>query len=713
MRSYSSAWSAVLATGLALAGCRPKPETANASPMASTSASTLATSPRAAPPPAVAPARAPIDLLPEGTGFVVSAASVRHVLRVVDVVALIGTYRPYYDQAAAYLEQGFGHNLLDPGRWPEIGVDPDRPIGGALLDAGSGSSCVFISLSDPQKFRAFVGRVGTKLGGDLESVYEDRGIVLAHEPGARSSLVLRDDFAFLVMVGNPNLAPYDFARELASVDPARGLAASPRWQQAVGPATPRDLLAFVDIARMLRGELEAHKRMSETGPSWAEQELQRLREQGGSAEEIARWEQVADEQRAAEAQHHERQRRERELWTAMFGPLGPIVIEVSLGAEAIAGTARAQAPASSLLRRAIEAGGGPPLALTAASERVLFGTGGKLDVAEAIAALDAVLRADGKSVDALFADLQRNLGGEPRAALEMLDGAVSFALTTRDVQALATAGGKSAFGFNLALGFKNAVAADALVAVTMAKIPSSPLGLAGLKVKRGKSRGHVVTVPQWREVHVAVVGSTLTISTDPKFAQQVERAPAESWTPRQAQVGPIVTASAAAATLLLDHALLLGMFMARGGHDGHRYEPSQNQPYWRFPALAHAAIDAVPQSPAYKARLKEWLRLDAKIERTEKTQERRRTELALGAADSLGSLALHLRETDDGLRTEGGQYFGPGGLARTIERVVEGLATIGADSDYSIHEQRGRVEQEMTEIRVRDIERALGERAAE
>ncbi|MDC0673220.1 hypothetical protein [Nannocystis radixulma] len=660
----------------------------------------------------MAPARAPIDLLPEGTGVVVSAASVRHVLRVVDVAALIGTYRPYYDQAAAYLEQGFGHNLLDPGRWPEIGVDPDRPIGGALLDAGSGSMCLFITLSDPQRFRQFLDRVGTRLGGELESVYEDRGIVLGQEPNAKTSLVLRDDFAFIVMVDNPNLAPYDFARELASVDPARGLAASPRWQQALGPATAHDLVAFVDVARMMRAELEAQKRLGETSPSWAEQELQRLREQGGSAEEIARWQQVADEQRAAEAQHRERRQRERELWSAVFGPLGPIVVELSLGPQAIAGTARTQAPESSLLRRALGPSGAPPPALTAASERVLFGTGGRFDVAEGIAALDALLRADGKSVDALFADIQRNLGGEPRAAVEMLDGTVSFAVTTRDVNVLATAEGRSSLGFNLTLGFKNVVAAEALVAVTMAKIPSSPLGLAGLKVKRGKAGSHVVTVPQWRDVHVALVGSTLTISTDPKFAANVERAPAKPWTPRQAQAAPIVTASAGA-TLLLDHALLLAMFMTRGAGGGERYTPAQNQPYWRFPAVAHAALEGVPESAAYKARLKEWQRLDAKIDRAEKAQERKRTALAVGAADSLGSIALHLRETDDGLMTEGGQYFGPGGLARTIERVVEGLATIGRDSDYSVHEQRGRVEQELQEIRVRDIERALGVRAAE
>ncbi|WAS93251.1 hypothetical protein [Nannocystis punicea] len=711
MRSYSTLWSAVLATGLVAAGCRPKPETTTASPTATTTAP-AATSRRTSPPPAVAPAQAPIDLLPERTGVVVSAASVRHLLRVVDVGALIGTYRPYYEQAGAYLEQTFGHNLLDPARWPEIGIDPERPIGVALLDAGSASSCYFISLTDPSRFRAFLDRVGAKLGGSLESVYEDRGIVLAHESGVRNQLVLRDDFAFLVLVGNPKLAPYDFARELASVDPARGLTASPRWQQAMGRGAGRDVVAFIDVGGMVRGEIDAARRFADqVAPSWAEQELQRLREQGAAAEEIARWEQVAAEERASQKQRRESRRRELELWGAVFGQVGPIALELSLAPEAITGTARAQMPETALLRRVVTAGAGPPVAITAASERVLFGTGGKLDLSEGSAGLDSLLRAVGKSMDELFVELQAKLGGDPRGALEMLDGTVSFALTAKDMDAMARGGGKEELGFNLALGFKDPVMAAALVGVTMAKIPSSPLGLAGLKVKRGKSRGHVVTVPAWRDVHVALIGSTLTISTDPKFAQQVEHGPARVWEPRLAALAPVVTAPGAAATLLLDHTLLLGMFMVRRHYEGGRYKPSQNQPYWRFPSLAHEALDKVPQSAAYKARLKEWQRLDAKIERAEKAQERRRSELALAAADSLGAMAISLHETPDGLMTEGGQYFGPGGLARTIERVVEGFSTVG--TDYSVHEERGRVEQELQEIRVRDIERALGVRAGE
>ncbi|MFY0538103.1 hypothetical protein [Nannocystis pusilla] len=172
-----------------------------------------------------------------------------------------------------------------------------------------------------------------------------------------------------------------------------------------------------------------------------------------------------------------------------------------------------------------------------------------------------------------------------------------------------------------------------------------------------------------------------------------------------------MTAPGAAATLMLDHAFLMGMFMGRRHFEGERYLPSQNQPYWRFPALTPEVINKVPQSAAYKSRLKEWLRLDAKIERVEKVQERRRMEGALAAADSLGALALQLRETPDGVVTEGGQYFGPGGLARTIERFIEGMS--GGETDYSSYEERGRVEQELMEIRVRDIERSLGVRASE
>jgi hypothetical protein len=650
----------------------------------------------------VAPARAPAELLPEGTGVAVTVASARHLLRVLDVEALVATYRPYYEQAAAYTEQSLGHNLLDLNRWREIGVDPDGPVGGALLDANSGASCLFFTLSDPPRFRDFLDHASANLG-ELEVTYEDRGIVLAPGPKARTKLVLRDDFAFLVMVRHPNLVPYDHARELASVDPARSLANSRRWKEALGEAPPRDLVAYVDVGGMIGAEIAEQRRREEApSPGWAEQELQRLRELGAASEEIARWEQVADEQRAADAQQRERRRRQLALWEATLGPLGPIVFELSLGPQAIAGTTRAQAPESALLRRIVRPGEGPPWALTAASERVLFGAGGNFDVPEALQAVDSLLRIGGSNLEAAWMALKRE-GGDPRAALELLDGSVSFALTVKDPAALASPQAQANLGFNLALGFKEAAKAEAMVAAVMGTLPTSRLGIPGAKVRRDRAGGYVVAVPQWREVHVDVVGSTLAISTDPKFAQQLGRA--TRWAPRQAPAGPVLAAREAAAVLMFDWVTLAAGLASRAEA---RPDPRQNQPYWRFPAVAHATIDAVPQSAAYKAKLREWQRLDAKLERAERAQQRRKVALALAAGDSLGTIALHLRETADGLMTEGGQFFGAGGLVGVIERAVDGLS--GEETDHATRELRERVEREIQEIRVRDIERALAVR---
>src|SRR5690606_22322833 len=112
------------------------------------------------------------------------------------------------------------------------------------------------------------------------------------------------------------------------------------------------------------------------------------------------------------------------------------------------------------------------------------------------------------------------------------------ALTVKDPAARASPQAQANLGFNLALGFKEAAKAEAMVAAVMGTLPTSRLGIPGAKVRRDRAGGYVVAVPQWREVHVDVVGSTLAISTDPKFAQQLGRA--TRWAPRQAPAGPVL-----------------------------------------------------------------------------------------------------------------------------------------------------------------------------
>ncbi len=690
------------------AACRPATQTTTTAPPPV--ALPVMTAPvKVAPPPAVARATSPVQLLPETAHIAVSVASVNHLLRVIDYKALIGKYRAQYDQIVAVVEQSAGHNLLDPAKWREVGVDPDGPIGMAMFDLEGMAGCFFFTLSDPGRFREYVDRVGAKIGSSgLLPVYEDRGVVLATEAGATTALVLRDGFAFFVFVDRPAQARYDHARELASMDPARGLTAGARWKQAVGAGPARDVLGFFDVAQMLRADREARRKREESPePTWAETELQRLREQGAPAEDIAKWEQIAAEQRTAEASMRARRQREQEFVEKLFGPLGPLVLELSLSDKAVEGSLRARAPEDAVVRKVVASRDAPPLAVTASGERVVFAVAASVEPAEALQALDAALKADGESLDRVLEKMQRELGVDGRTAAGAFDGTGSFALTLKDAAALFTGKGSRGVGFNLALGLRAPAEAQALLEVAIGKLPKE------LRPVR-KGRGVTVSVPDWREVHVAVVGKSLAISTDPEFQRRVERgaagAPARAL---PAATVPVVMSRQAVGVFFMDYLAPMGMWLSRRSSD-FRYEPSQNQPYWRFPEVAHEKIDRVPQSAAYKAKMKSWTAADDKVRKAEEVRERAQMKVMTAVAESIGSLAVSLRETGDGLQIDGGHYFGPGGLAQAIELGIEAASSSsrgGDDPVYKLYEERSRVEQEMQEIRVRDIERALGVQA--
>lgn len=695
--------SAPVAALLLSLACRPQPEVVTA-PVESTAPVAAAPARKFEPPKPVAPAKAPVDLMPEGTGLVLTVASVQHLLRVVDTDALIAKYRVQYDQAAAFVEQATGHNLLDPQRWSEIGIDVDGPIGFALFNTEAGSGCGFFTVKDTGRFREFLDRIAGKIGGPLVPVYEDRGVVLAHESGSDGALVLRDGFAFYVVRGN-NRAPYDYARELATVDPARGLSTTPRWQKALGAATPRDLVAFVDVAAMVAAEVAARRQREEhPEPNWAETELQRLREQGAPAEDIAKWEKIADEQKAGEALYLERRRREQEFMTSVFGALGPMVFELALSDKAVKGTVRALAPESALPRRIALNRSVPPLAITAANERVIFGASVSVELAEALQGLDALLKSDGQSLDELLAKIKEATGLDARATFGALAGTASFALTVKDPAALmAMKSSDKLFGFTAAIGLKNRAEIEAQLATLATKLPP------GMKIRRA-GKGYTVAVPNWRDVHVAVAGEALTVSTDAEFSRRVERGangPLERTLP--AATVPVVTAREAAAVMMMDYMMPFVFFASRSLSD-YRYDPTQNQPYWRFQDVAHEQIDKVPQSAAYKAKLKEWRKIDAKIGKADEARERAQAKTMLAIADSIGSLAFNLRETPDGLVLDGGQYFGTGGLARAIELGIDGISRASDEAVYRLYDERGKVEAELQEIRVRDVEQSLGVR---
>jgi hypothetical protein len=383
------------------------------------------------------------------------------------------------------------------------------------------------------------------------------------------------------------------------------------------------------------------------------------------------------------------------------------VFELSLSDKAVKGTIRAQAPESAMPRRIALNRGTPPLAITAAGERVIFGAGVSVELAEAWKGLEALFKANGPDLDIALGRLNVLYGVDAKAMFGALAGTASFAVTVKDPAGLLAAkSSDKLFGFTAAIGLKNRAEMEALLTALATKPPGM------FKVRRA-GKGWTVAVPSWRDVHVAVAGDTLTLSTDAGFSKRVERGadgPIDRTLPTATV--PVVTAREAAGVLLMDYVAPFVMFASRSMSDYH-YDPTQNQPYWKFQDIAHEQIDKVPQSAAYKAKLKEWRGIDAKIRKHDEARERAQAKTMLQVADSIGALALNLRETTDGLVIDGGQFFGTGGLARAIELGIEGTGRSGDDAVYRLYDERGKVENEMQEIRARDVEKALGIRQAQ
>jgi len=689
---------ALAATMLCVSACRPA-QTSTPEPtvaMAPASAARVRRSDAAA-----AVASSPWQLLPDTTVAAGSVAGVGAVLAVVDVEALITKYRSNYDQIAALVSSSTGFNLLDPAQWREVGVDPDGVMGAALLDMRSETFVGFVTLSDPAKLRAFLD----KLGGARtpRPVIEDRGVVLKWDLDGSSALVLRDGFAFLVVTDRPNEAPYDFARLIATIDPARGLTATPRYQRAIAsPEPPRPLTGYVDLWAIVQAEQVAREAgQRDVEPNWAEQELERAVQSGAPAEEQARLRQQLDEQRDWDRRQQERHEREHAVLKRWLGPVEPIVFEFTASRAGVEGKIRAKMPETAPLRALLRNAATPSPVLGALGERAVLQLGGSVDVAVAIASFEAVARASGEDPEKIYNELRGATKVDFKAEVApLLAGTAGFALTVSDALLRGELGGDSKdLGFALAVGVKDVPAAQALVAKLVQQVPVK----AGKDAKTG---AHTLVIPGYRTVYATVTAGQVVVTTDPGVIRRLSvESPASHGLP--AAVVPVMTARDASLAGMFDVVLPMFLLGVRSSSSFDMGKPSF-QPDGVFPGVDVQKIDSVPRSRAFKAKLRAWEAINSKIVKEEQTVERDRTRMMVTLADCLGVMAGNLREQPDGLVLTGGQFFGKGGLTRAFDLGVGQLSgTRGSDKIYELYSQRSALEEELRRIRVVDVATAL------
>lgn len=651
---------------------------------------------------AVARATSPLQLLPETTVAVGSIAGVKSLLAVIDLDAIVTKYRGQYDQLAQLIAANVGYNLLDPGQWREVGVDPDGAMGAAMVDMRSETFVGFFTLSDPDKFRRFLDKVG---GGRLfQPVLEDRGLVLKSQPDSSSALVLRDGFAFFVTTDRPNAAPYDFARLLATIDPARGLTATPRYMRAIAsPEPPRPLTAYIDVWAIVEAEQATWAARIPSGEevSWAEQELARAVQRGAPEHEQAPLRQAVDEQRTWQRQADERRAREYAMLTRWLGALEPIVFEFTGSKTGVVGKIRAKLPESAPLRGVLRNAAAPSPMFAALGERAVVMFGASLEVAAAIAGFEEAVRADGddpakiyqKLADATAVDFKRDVA-------PLLAGSGGFALTVSDALLRGDPHDDSRdVGFAAAFAVKDGPAAQALLDRLVRKVPA-PLS------RDGKTGAHVLAMPGYRKVYAGLVAGQIVVTTDDGVLRRMASGSEAPLRGVDAAVVPVLTARDATMQGLLDVVLPGFLVFAGRSHDTEVSAPME--PYGMFPDVKPEALDRVPRSRAYKAKLREWTAIQSKIRKEEQAQAKRRVKTVLALASSVGLLAANLREQPDGLELVGGQFFGKRGLTEAIELGVDYFAdTRGNDRSWELYGQRSALEEELRKIRLNDLSMAL------
>jgi hypothetical protein len=695
----------MLGIALLALGCSPRSQSPvapvvatapNVHPVTPAPASAVAT--------AVAVATAPQQLFPEGTAMIVNLAGIGALLGIVDLEALMPKIRPFYDQGATFLTSTFGANLLDPNQWPQVGIDPKGPMGAALVDARSTTIVLYATVADRERLRGFVDRVASPQR--LSPVFEDRGVVLKTEDERSPALVLRDGFVFLVITDRPEAMVYDIARQLASVDPARALTATPRYQQAIAGGVPgAGLTAYLDLSAFLESEeLQLMAAMTTSEPSWPERELELATGRGAPPEELDRLRQQIDSDREYQRRNFERRTRGIELGKRWLAGVSPIVFEFTGSLSGVTGTIRAKMPETAPMRGILRNASEPSPVLMALGERPALMYGASLDLPIVLAEFEALLRSDGGDLDKAYRELGELLRvADPRREmLAVLSGTGGFALTISEAL-LRGDGSKDTqeLGFVVGLGVKDTGRAEALLAAIWKKIPG--------KVGKDPATGaYTLEESSWRKIHAKVVAQQLVVTTDAGLIQRVaagDRKTTAKWL--QPAAVPVVNARDAAMQGLLDP--VAATLLISGRSSSYYYDSNEANeplpPYWLLPDVPREQFDKVPRSAAYKAQMREWKALSEKIRKRTQAQGRSQAQTLVELARCIGVLTGNLREQPDGLVLTGGQLFGKGGLARAIELAAT-MTSQRPGRDEVLDElltTRSQLMSEMHRVRVRDV----------
>lgn len=369
-----------------------------------------------------------LAMMPTRARALVLLPSAQRIAEIAERTRFIDAFPDTYEHIVGPLVQQLGFDPLDPQGLESFGIDPERPVGLAMLNMSDRAFMVVAGVSDPRALATSLLRAF-----DSEVVPEPWPTrILRLHP--KWTLVLRDRVAALVFVGQERDGRPDYARLVADLEPTRSAAYSPMFErsQAELPSDP-DLRGFVDVSGIIRDELERCRREERAALAELDEKVAQARRMGVAPEDIRAFREKALRDGALGRQ----ERRERESIEALsvsFGSIEGVGAAIRAGAEGLEARVHVGLTSDSILRKIFVSSSKAPALFRRQDVQPLLALSAELDVDVAIELWSQLLRARGMEY-ALFHDrvLRATHVDFDRMVRPWLTGEVGFVLTeTRD-----------------------------------------------------------------------------------------------------------------------------------------------------------------------------------------------------------------------------------------------------------------------------------------
>lgn len=602
---------------------------------------------------ALAPVDHPSQLMPPGTVVLLTGTSMTRVAEVFGRDRLVAALGEEYTLLRSAFVETFGHDLLDPRAWPELGLDPGGPVGLALSDLDDPPMVFIATVSDRKTLMDFLRSVSGSVEVELvEEAYGSASILRPKDVSNDGVVVLRDRFMALVFAGDEgNL---ELARRMVTMDPDASLASHAAYRSATEDLGAADMVAYADFGGIFgRANAKEPKYPMQGRVEEQTDMLEQARKRGASPDEIAKLEQQLAKTKRAENERA----RNRLMISGVEGVALAATVErsglVSFGGRVVAGP-------DAFIRRLVANRSGASALPMAMNGALLSCYLSRIDPTTALGLLEEARVVGGQDPTWIRTEVKDALGLDVEVdLLPVLGGDMDLCLAVEGDPSVGLEPGKQ-----LHVGVTVQVTDVAAAKRVLAKIATSGSRIGKRVKKRGE--GYTVEHPPWGTVHVQLAGDLVVASTDPELAERLAAGVRGSM-PSQTRAPAAMGAIGLPGTTITS-AGDISLFILRKVVEG----PVPDMPVI-VPGFTLEELEEVPLSARSKKTKMAVEKAYAEMEVLNAKRDVQEAKAVLRAFDGLGVFVLASTEDERGFTMTGGQFLRAESLGHVLEGFVQAL----------------------------------------